>query len=78
MCFFHLTNDHEGTTCPKNIRHQKLETKRAIAMNIVIEEAPSKGPDDFINYYLEYESNSFSFGRSFMFSTHKRIEDGES
>ena len=58
MCVFHLTNDHEGTTCPEDIRHQQLETERAITANVVIEEAPSKGPGDSVNCYLEYEFDS--------------------
>lgn len=58
MFIFHLTNDHEGSTCPKNVRYEQLEAKKVVAANITIEEEPSKGPNISINYYLEYESDS--------------------
>lgn len=58
MCVFHLTNDHEGTSCPKNIRYQQLEAKKVASTNVIIEEESSKEPSDSVNYYLEYESDS--------------------
>ena len=58
MCIFHLTNDHEGSTCPKNVRYQQLEAEKVAISNVIIEEEHSKEPSNSISYYLEYESNS--------------------
>ena len=58
MCIFHLSNDHEGSTCPENVRYQQLEVEKVAMANVIIEEESSKGPSDFVSYYLEYESNS--------------------
>ena len=58
MCVFHLTNDHEGTSFPENIKYQQLEEEKVASTNVIIEEESSEEPGDSVNYYLEYESNS--------------------
>ena len=54
MCIFHLTSDHEGATCPKNVIHENIEAEKVAAKNVKIEEESSEGPDNSISYYLEY------------------------
>lgn len=57
MCVFHLTNDHEESTCPKNVRYQQLEVEKVATSNVIIEEEPSEEHGDFVSYCLEYESD---------------------
>ena len=58
MCVFHLTNDHEGSTCLENVRYQQLEVEKVTTSNVIIDEEPSKELGKSISYYLEYESDS--------------------
>ena len=58
MCIFHLTNDHEGSTCPENVRYQQLEVEKVATSNVIIEEEPFEEPSDSVSYYLKYESDS--------------------
>lgn len=57
MCIFHLTNEHDGDSCPKMVWYKQMEANKETIMEIPRNEDNFGGPRDFVSYYLEYESD---------------------
>lgn len=57
MCVFHLTDEHDGSSCPEMVRYAQLMNFKDTS-NEWGEEGSPKQPGNSEIHFLEYESNS--------------------
>lgn len=55
MYIFHLTDDHDGSSCPEMVRYHQMETNKENIVEMPNDEGTLGGPGDFMSYYLEYQ-----------------------
>lgn len=57
MCIFHVTNDHDGNSCPEMVRYTQLMGSKETLREVSEEESLGQLGNSEI-HFLEYESDS--------------------